>query len=908
MRTSFHERFTVHRALLTRAAAAWALCAADARAAERVDAGAGWTTPAVERVLPGVWRVRIGKPERFTPDTLREASPAVAGFARLPDAPALPFKPEDVRGRVTSSRTVVYVPCDEPADEIFGFGLDPRAYAQKGLRKVLTVCAGVLDKTGASHGPVPFYVSTRGYGVYVDTARVPVVQVARLTRKGADAPAGGAPAPALKTSAAELYAAQAPVGRSAVVFEIPGNSRGVDVYLFGGPTLREAVQRYNLFSGGGAVPPLWGLGMKYRTFTGADQATVLNVARALRAMGIPCDMLGLEPGWQSRAYPCSLTWSQERFPNPGALVREVTDLGYRPNLWEHAYIHPESPLHGPLQARSADYLVWGGLVVDFADPEAFRLFADYHARELVAKGIGGFKADECDAQPILDCTPFNYPTFSLFPSGIDGDQMTQLYGYLYQRSIHSVFRQRNQRTWGDVRATAALAAPLPFNLYSDAYEFDEYLRQLVNASFAGLLWSPEVRDAGSVEELLNRIALSAFAPQMCLNIWFMPHPVWEQYAKEPNCQGRLLPADEQRRLAERIRDVVSLRYRLLPYLYASFHRYRTEGLPPVRSPLLDFPADPALRKVDNEFLFGDGLLVAPFMGRACVRKVYFPKGCDWVEWQTGIAHAGGTTGTFQGEPGETPLFVRLNTLLPLAAPVQHVGRDTVFAVTVKVFGDRPAPLDLIEDDGETFAFETGAVSRVTLAWTPDKGGTVARKGGYRGERYRIAGWEPVKVAAAAPPGAGGADPARLPGVQRLSDGATFRASSALDSDPASGQLLAAGDDAAPFAFHTREEEAPHVIIDLKREREVAGLTLVNRVDERPEIRARAASLAAWTSADGDTWKTVWLADGPETEWRCVLQPPVPARYVKVGLRSRNFLHLKRVFVWGRDPPNGAPAQ
>jgi alpha-glucosidase (family GH31 glycosyl hydrolase) len=132
-------------------------------------------------------------------------------------------------------------------------------------------------------------------------ARVPVVEVARLTANQASARKEES-AESLKTSEAELYAARAARWRTEVLFELPGDTSGVDGYVFAGPTMREAVQRYNLFSGGGAVPPLWGLGLKFRSFTQADQALVLKTARALRAMKIPCDMLGLEPDWQSHAY------------------------------------------------------------------------------------------------------------------------------------------------------------------------------------------------------------------------------------------------------------------------------------------------------------------------------------------------------------------------------------------------------------------------------------------------------------------------------------------------------------------------------------------------------------------------------------------------------------------------------
>jgi len=153
--------------------------ATEARPSDRCE------PPDVTEVAPGVWRVRFGAPEPFTPERFRERPLAEEGFRLLPAPGALPFELTEIRCRVTPSRTVVYVPCDEPDDEIYGFGLDPACYRQKGLRKRLTVAASVMGQTGASHGPVPFYVSTQGYGVYVDTARVPFVHVARLAPKSA---------------------------------------------------------------------------------------------------------------------------------------------------------------------------------------------------------------------------------------------------------------------------------------------------------------------------------------------------------------------------------------------------------------------------------------------------------------------------------------------------------------------------------------------------------------------------------------------------------------------------------------------------------------------------------------------------------------------------------------------------
>jgi alpha-D-xyloside xylohydrolase len=705
-------------------------------------AASAWVAPAVEQIYPGVWRLRFGTPERFTPNALRESPPREPGFALLPPPCPLPFSLDQIRCRITSSHTVVYVPCDEPGEQIYGFGLDPGAYEQKGLMKHLTVCAAVVGKSGASHGPVPFYLSTKGYGVYVDTARVPTVQVARLS-PNAGSSGGPEPASAPKTTEAELYAARAARGKTEVIYDLPGNSQGVEVYVFGGPSLREAVQRYNLFSGGGAVPPLWGLGLKFRTYTHADQALVLKSARALRAMNIPCDMIGLEPGWQSRSYSCSFVWSKERFPSPGPMLQELQQSGFKVNLWEHAYTHPSSPLYEPLKARAGDFLVWGGLAVDFADPATAKIFSDYHDRTLVSQGILGFKGDECDEQPPTDATPFNFPRCSIFPSGIEGDQMTQLYGYLYQRALLAPFKNHNLRTWSDVRATTALAAPLPFNLYSDAYTFDQYLRQLVNASFTGLLWSPEVRQAATLDELLNRMAMSAFAPQMCLDMWFMPHPVWEQYDRTKNEANQLLSSTEQQAMAERLRAIVNERYALLPYLYASFQRYHNEGLPPVRSLLLDFPKDTQMRQVDDAFMFGDALLVAPFLDEAGSRQVLLPKGANWWDLRARRWYAGGTKVQARGTPGEVPVFVKENSLVPFAEPIQQVAQSTVFRVTVKAFGDNPAPFTLVEDDGVSFDFEKGAANQVLLTWNAKSGGKVTRTGTFAHPRYDITGWETV---------------------------------------------------------------------------------------------------------------------------------------------------------------------
>jgi alpha-D-xyloside xylohydrolase len=199
-------------------------------------------------------------------------------------------------------------------------------------------------------------------------------------------------------------------------------------------------------------------------------------------------------------------------------------------------------------------------------------------------------------------------------------------------------------------------------------------------------------------------------------------------------------------VADRLRAIVNQRYALLPYLYSSFHRYHNEGLPPVRSLLLDFPKDTQIRKLDDAFMFGDSLLAAPFLGEAASRKIILPRGVKWYELKAKQWHQGGATVTVTGSPGDMPLFVRENSLLPMAEPVQQIDRDTVFEITVTAFGSSPAPFTLFEDDGTSFDFETGAANRVVLSWSPTGGGKAERTGAFSGRRYKIVRWESVPAA------------------------------------------------------------------------------------------------------------------------------------------------------------------
>lgn len=693
----------------------------------------------MELIYPGIWRIRLGEPESQTPVALRQKPPAEAGLKALPPVSESPLPGAGVVGRKTSRGYVVTIDL-EPQEQLYGFGLQLKSFNQRGLKKTLRVNSDPVADTGDSHAPVPFYVSTRGYGVLVDTARYATFYTGALRQmeRGAQHEAVLSEEYVPET-AFDLYGyAQKKLGATNKVFaEIPA-AAGADVYVFAGPDLLSAVQRYVLFSGGGAMPSRWGLGVWYRGRSNFTQDDVVACARGLRADGIPCDVFGLEPGWQSYSYSCSYMWG-DKFPDPRRMLREMTTEHYRVNCWTHAFIHPSSPIHGQMVPYSGDFEVWKGLVPDLTMPEARRIFADHHEKEHVELGVSGYKMDECDNSDFIKARPWSFPEIAEFPSGLDGEQMHSLLGNFYQGTLDTIFRKRNTRTYGAVRAAHALAAPYPYVLYSDLYDHRDFIRGLVGSGFSGLLWTPEVRDAKSPEDLIRRLQSTVLSPQALINAWYIKNPPWKQWVRALNNKDEW--AEGYQEIEAACRSVLELRMKLIPYLYAAFSRYHQEGLPPFRGLVMDYPDDPNVWNLDDQFMIGDRLMAAPVVAGVYSRSVYLPAGA-WYDWWTGQRYGGGQTITIDVPLDRVPLFVKDGSLLPLAQVTLHTEDPASFSLTVQVYGDGSLPITLYEDDGTTYNYELGECNTLTLTWNGT--GAAARKGSAACPGYRIAEWQRIQ--------------------------------------------------------------------------------------------------------------------------------------------------------------------
>ncbi len=630
-------------------------------------------------IAPGIWRATVGDASRELRYTdLAAAPPRLDALARR-SRPPFPFAASPVSfARTADGRVVIRVP-SEPGEKLFGFGLQ-----FDGLDKSQAVLTLNVDHWssggGRTHAPVPFYVSSRGYGVFVDTARFLKVYARVGNRK--DSPNNPPPVDRNPPPGAPVSRWQAQPLSDAVELFIDGP--GAEVVILAGDDLADVVSRFNLFGGGGALPPLWGLGFWHRVHATADAEQIRREVAAFDANGIPLDVIGLEPGWMTKSYPCTFEWQKARFPDPEGFVSSLLARGIRVNLWENPYVSPESGLHDTMYPLSASHMVWLGLVPDYTLPAARQAILQQHSREHVGIGVSGYKIDEVDGFDV-----WLWPDHASFPSGTPAPAMRQAYGLIMQHLFfNGLFKARNQRTYGLVRASNGIAAGYPFAIYSDAYDLREYITGISAAGIAGVLWAPEIRDARSERDWLNRMQVVSVSALAQLNAWASGATPWHFPA--------LTPA---------VREALELRMRLLPYLYSAFAAYHFEGLPPLRPMVLE---GLALARAEDQFMFGPSILVAPYSDQTgWSREVLLPPG-RWYDFYTGALAGDGGRITVSAERGRLPLFVRDGAVIPmLAQAVSRTARAYGAALEVRYYGSGGGRFDLHEDDGRTFDYERG---------------------------------------------------------------------------------------------------------------------------------------------------------------------------------------------------------
>jgi alpha-glucosidase len=524
-------------------------------------------------------------------------------------------------------------------------------------------------------------------------------------------------------------------------------------YVLGGPRVPNLVEAYTFLTGRCELPPLWSLGHHQCRWHAYDEAELLALGREYRHRGIPCDALWLDiehmDGYRV------FSFHPERFPEPERTIASLRDEGFRTVTIVDPGVkrEPGEPVFDAgvranhfcrTEAGSLyEGRVWPGRTVfpDFVREET-RAFWSELVRRHAERGVAGIWND-MNEPATGGIEPFAM-RFDRDREDHPHERFHNQYALLMALATHAglVAARPDERPFILSRAGSAGIQRVAAQWLGDHSASFEHLGMgLPMALGFGLSGQPFV--GGDVPGFAGRAT-----PELAAR-WF------EYAALTPFCRCHHqidLPAHypwsfgpEVERVA---REALELRYRLLPYLYAAFLQASRSGAPVQRPLVFEFQDDPLAAAVDDEFMLGDALLVAPVLEEGeTSRLVYLPAG-TWLEWHGGRVHEGGRVFEVHAPLGRTPIFVRGGSAVPLwpSAPATTLGYapECVELCVVLPRADELRASVLYEDDGISNAYRAGQslLTRVEVARRGSAfhvGGTTtgARFAGFRRTELRI---------------------------------------------------------------------------------------------------------------------------------------------------------------------------
>lgn len=662
--------------------------------------------PETVKVAAGVWKLTSGTPEKVNLLSELSVTPKLEAIDAMGEA-ELPVTMDEISVKQRDGKTYIRFPLEKD-EKIFGLGLNFKTVEQRGRIMRLHVDHYAGKDDGRTHAPVPFFVSSRGYGALINSARYIDVWAGTSVRKDSENP------PVVRDRNTDKDWEAQPYSDN-LEFLVPAD--GVEIILFAGDDMLDVVRRFNLYNGGGVLPPKWGLGFWHRVPTLYSDKEVLAEVADFERHDFPLSVIGLEPGWMSRAYPCTYEWDSTRFPKPKEFVGALNDKNIKTNVWINGYVSPDGELYSKIYPYTGSHTVWCGIVPDYSMKEAQDILSAHFKKHQLDIGVSGYKMDENDG-----FDSWLWPDVAEFPSGNSAEQMRQIYGALMQNLTTKMYRDENKRTYGLVRSSNAGTSSFPYVLYNDYYNHRDFITALINSSFIGVLWTPEVRSSKNSEDWLRRMQTVCFSPVAMLNAWADGTKPWS------------FPD-----VTEEVNDVAKLRMRLIPYLYTAFADYAFYGTPPMRAMNLEkgyFAADQITQKefdgtdnpyamavrreVKDQFMVGDNLLVAPLFAGDKERTVVLPEG-KWYDFYTGELAGESEVITVNGDTKRIPVYVKDGGIVPLwPAEAKTDGRK--YPLEIRHYGSKPSTYELYDDDGETYDYEKGDYVRITLKVDVDADG------------------------------------------------------------------------------------------------------------------------------------------------------------------------------------------
>lgn len=520
-------------------------------------------------------------------------------------------------------------------ERLYGFGEKFTALEKRGQEIDSWTVKAHGTESERSYKNVPFFLSSRGYGLLVDTTRRVRFDLGHGTTAAATVSVSG--------------------DRAGFVF-------------FNGPSFREILERYTRYTGRSRVPPKWSFGLWMSRAVYTSRQEVEEATARLRAEQIPCDVIHIDPLWMRDGAFCDLVWDTERFPEPQAMIEQLHESSFRVSLWEHPYLAAGSEAFS--EAAAAGYLVKNcdgrpyildglvldqgrGGIVDFTNPDAARWWKEKH-RPLLEMGVDLFKTDFGE----------DVPQDAVFANGMTGAAVHNLYPNLYNQTVDEITAEvrgdRESLTWGRSAWTGGQRYPL-------------YWAGDPSATFAGM--ASQLRGGLS-------LSLSGF-PFWSHDIggfWGEPTPElyvrWAQFgllSSHARCHGTSPRepwhyGDEALRI---FREFARLRYRLLPYIYTHAAEASSSGLPLVRPLVLEFQDDPGSASVETQFMLGPSLLVAPVLEPGGGVDIYLPPG-EWIDFRSGAPLTGPQRLRREVPLDTVPIFLRAGRVVAMGPATETV--------------------------------------------------------------------------------------------------------------------------------------------------------------------------------------------------------------------------------------------
>ncbi len=575
---------------------------------------------------------------------------------------------------------------------------------------------------------IPFFMSSYHYGIFFDNTYKTVF------RFGAENP--------------KTYS-----------FSSPG---GPMVYYFiYGKSYKEILSRYVTLTGKPIMPPRWAFGFAQCRGLYTNEELAREVARTFREKQIPCDVIYQDIGWTQ--YLQDFTWKEENYSNPGGMIRDLAAMGFKMIVSQDPVISHNNKKQWN-EADSLDYFTkdtctgltydmpwpWGGPcgVVDFTKPGVADWWGAYQQKPL-DMGVKGFWTDM--GEPAWS-NEENTERLSMRHYVGMHDRIHNVYGLTWDKVVTEQFIKRNpgKRIFQMTRAGYAGIQRYAFSWTGDSGNgadvtqgWEQMAGQIPVMLSAGLSGIPfitcdisgycgDITDYSAMAELYVRwMQLGVFTPLSRAH-----HE--GNWAVEPWQFGPVAEAFSK--------CAIELKYTLIPYIYSCAREAHDTGWPIMRSMFFEFPEDKNTFHLNEQFMFGSVILVAPVLEKgALTKKVYLPKG-EWVDfYNRHTVYAGGDWLTVQAPLSRIPLFIKKGSVIPTQPVMQYLDEVQGYPVWFEVIpGNETATCTFYEDDGESTDYQEDGWTSRRIACTPvEKGYSIAidspRKGNYANKTERQLG-------------------------------------------------------------------------------------------------------------------------------------------------------------------------